>query len=142
MAPGEFNGKDFGGGHTGMGWYHYNWHSVANYKDSYPTNKNLVEGQKVTYIGKNKNYKNTSGVVLKRDKKCGRSWFPIRLEVFDKNSSSFKFRTVYCVKTQLQMPIVLKDKREEKMNKLTYNRELRKRKKLKFNKQKLNKQKY
>ena len=129
MAPGDFNGKDYGGGHTGMGWYHYNWSSVANYKDSYPSNKDLVEGQKVSYIGKDKRYKNATGVVLKPNRKYGRSWFPVRFEVFDSQSSSLKFKTLYCVKTQLQLPIILKDKRDERNNLLIKKKYIRKRKK-------------
>ena len=114
MAPGDFNGKDFGGGHTGMGWFKYNWQGVSGYSNSYPTNADLVEGQKVTYIGKNKALRNCRGVVHKSDKKYGRSQFRVTFEVYIKKKSQFKYVAVYCTKDQLQMPIVLNDKHGER----------------------------
>jgi len=110
MAPGDFNGKDFGGGHTGMGWFSYNWSGVSGYRNSYPKNADLVEGQKVTFIGKDKNFRDCKGVVQKMDNKYGRSRFPVTLEVYFKKKGVHKYVTVYCNKEQLQLPIVLNDK--------------------------------
>jgi hypothetical protein len=114
MAPGDFNGKDFGGGHTGMGWFKYNWGGVSGYSNSYPINADLVEGLKVRYIGKNKKFRDCKGVVQKMDKKYGRSQFPVTFEVYLKKKSQFKYVKVYCTKDQLQMPIVLNDKYSER----------------------------
>jgi len=114
MAPGDFNGKDFGGGHTGMGWFKYNWQGVSGYSNSYPINSDLVEGLKVTYIGKNKTLRNCNGVVQKSDKKYGRSRVRVTFEVYNKKKSQFKYVAVYCSKGQLQMPIVLNNKHGER----------------------------
>ena len=114
MAPGDFNGKDFGGGHTGMGWFKYNWQGVSGYSNSYPKNADLGEGQVVTFIGKNKALRNCNGVVQKSDKKYGRSRVRVTFEVYNKKKSQFKYVAVYCTKDQLQMPIVLNDKHGER----------------------------
>jgi hypothetical protein len=129
MAPGGFNGKDYGGGHTGLGLYKYNWSGVSGYADSYPKNADLVEGQTVTFIGKNKKFRNCKGVVGKRDNKYGRSKFPVVLEVFYKKNAGFKYETVYCSKGQLQMPIVLNDKHGQRNALLNANKATRLRKK-------------
>ena len=128
MAPGGFNGKDYGGGHTGLGLYKYNWSGVSGYADSYPKNADLVEGQTVTFIGKNKKFRNCKGVVGKRDNKYGRSKFPVVLEVFSKKKTEFKYETVYCSKGQLQMPIVLNNKHGQRNALLNANKATRLRK--------------
>jgi len=129
MAPGDFNGKDFGGGHTGMGWFKYNWQGVSGYSNSYPKNADLVEGQVVTFIGKNKALRNCNGVVQKSDKKYGRSRVRVTFEVYNKKKSQFKYVAVYCTKDQLQMPIVLNDKHGERNALFNAKKETRLRKK-------------
>jgi len=143
MGAGQIDqyGKNYQGLHTGNGWYKYNMHAVANYKESFPTNKQLVEGLEVYYIGQNKLLRNVKGVIIKKTKKVGRSWHPIKFEIFDKHTSKYKNIIVYCTKEQLQMPIILKSKSDKRTNNLRYKEQIRKRKKEKYRQQKLDRRK-
>ena len=117
MAPGDFNGKDYGGGHTGMGWYHYNWSAVPGYSKSYPKNDDLIEGTKVTFIGNDKRLKHQSGVILKKTKKMSRSFFPVHFE----NKNIIR----NCTKNQLQLRIILNDPTDIRNVKLKLKKEKR-----------------
>jgi hypothetical protein len=129
-------GKCYNGQHTGSNLYKYNYDAMPGALKSKPKNKDLTEGRKVKFVGKNKKFKNTYGVVQKMDKKYGRSLFPVNLERYDKKTSTIKTYTVYCNKSQLRLPLDYKDPMDAKVNELKYKRMIRQRKRQAFSKQK------
>lgn len=100
MAPGQFNGKNFGGLHTGTGKYQ-NGGPYANngYRHTTIPNRDFQEGRRVAYVGSHKNFSGTKGVgdvVSKRGDKSrtARSLVKVKLEdgrhtYFHKNSLVF-----------------------------------------------------
>lgn len=87
MAPGHFNGTNFGGLHTGTGKYQ-NGGPYANngYRHKIPPNHEFKEGRRVSYIGTHKDFRELrgEGIVLSKSKdkthKPGRSLIRVKLD--------------------------------------------------------------
>ena len=100
MAPGHFNGKNFGGLHTGTGKYQ-NGGPYANngYRKKLVSNREFREGRKVAYVGTHKDFSGTVGQgciasKLGDKQKTPRSLIKVKLEdgrrtYFHKNSLIF-----------------------------------------------------
>ena len=100
MAPGNFNGKNFGGLHTRTGKYQ-NGGPYANngYRHKLISNREFSEGRKVAYVGSHKDFLGSKGegfIVSKSGdtQRTARSLVKVRLEdgrrtYFHKNSLVF-----------------------------------------------------
>ena len=60
MGAGSFNGVNYNGQHTGMGWFKYNLDALPGHQATLVKNKHLKEGTEVNYVGKDKKFKNRS----------------------------------------------------------------------------------
>jgi len=84
MAPGSWNGTNFGGLHTGTGKYQKGGVYSANgerFKSS--PNREFTEGIKVAYTGTHKDFIHEEGLVVSKvgDKsRSGRSFIKVKLE--------------------------------------------------------------
>jgi hypothetical protein len=69
MAPGNFNGKNYGGLHTGTGKYQ-NGGPYANngYRRKMISHREFTEGKRVAYIGTHKDFRESrgTGVVISK----------------------------------------------------------------------------
>ena len=135
MGAGSFNGKNYNGQHTGMGWFKYNMDAMPGHLATLVKNKDLKEGAEVTYVGKSKKYKNQLGVILKHDSKYGRGLVPVRISMYDKGQSINIEKVVLCHRSQLRFPMEIIDKHADTVNVLKAKRELRARKKDNLRKQ-------
>lgn len=86
MAPGHFNGTNFGGLHTGTGKYQ-NGGPYANngYRHKLIPNREFSEGKRVAYVGSHKDFYGSKGdgiIVSKSGDKqrTARSLVKVRLE--------------------------------------------------------------
>ena len=101
MAPGQFNGKNFGGLHTGTGKYQ-NGGPYANngYRSKLIPHREFYEGRKVAYIGTHKDFNGSKGegtIISKSGdtQRTPRSLIKVQLEggrrtYFHKNSLFFR----------------------------------------------------
>lgn len=98
MAPGNWNGKNFGGLHTGTGKYQKGGpYSMDGQRFKRIPNYKFEINRLVKYIGTHKDFKNSFGRVIskKNDKhKSGRSIIKVKLETgqnvyFHKNNLRF-----------------------------------------------------
>jgi hypothetical protein len=80
MAPGEYNGKNYGGLHTGTGKYQKGGVYSANGK-RYPRvpSRDFKEGLMVRYVGTHKDFKGQRGNIITSGAKRSRSIIRVRL---------------------------------------------------------------
>jgi hypothetical protein len=135
MGAGSFNGVNYNGQHTGTGWFKYNLDALPGHQATLVKNKHLTEGTEVTYVGKDHKFKNRSGVILKHNSKYGRGYVPVRISTYDKKNSLTIEKVVMCHRSQLRFPMTIIDKHNESVNVIKAKRELRKRKKDNYRKQ-------
>ena len=100
MAPGQFNGTNFGGLHTGTGKYQ-NGGPYANngYRPKLIPHREFREGRKVAYVGSHKDFSGSKGegVIVSKlhdTQRTARSLVKVKLEdgrhtYFHKNSLVF-----------------------------------------------------
>ena len=83
MAPGEWNGKNYGGLHTGTGKYQRGGvYSVNGMRFPRIPSRDFKEGLQVRYIGKHKDFIGKRGTIIKGGMKRSRS--VIRVQLSDK----------------------------------------------------------
>lgn len=83
MAPGEYNGKNYGGLHTGTGKYQRGGvYSVDGMRFPRVPSRDFKEGLQVRYVGKHKDFIGKRGTIIKGGMKRPRS--VIRVKLSDK----------------------------------------------------------
>ncbi len=83
MAPGEYNGKNYGGMHTGTGKYQKGGvYSANGERHRTIPNREFSAGKEVSYVGTHKDFIRTAGKILqkKRSSQYGRSFIHVELK--------------------------------------------------------------
>jgi hypothetical protein len=91
MSPGEFNGKNFGGLHTGIGKYQKGGVYSANGQRFQKTpNRKFTEGKEVSYVGTHKDFIRCSGKIIdKKNDTIRSSRSTIKIELNDGRKTYF-----------------------------------------------------
>ena len=98
MAPGDYNGKNYGGLHTGTGKYQKGGvYSTNGQRYERLSHRRFKEGLKIAYVGCHKDFKGTYGEIINKKNdtfRSSRSTIKVKLNderitYFHKNSLRF-----------------------------------------------------
>jgi len=92
MAPGEYNGKNFGGLHTGTGKYQKGGvYSANGERFQRVPHREFTEGKEVSYVGTHKDFIRCKGVIInKKNDKIRSSRSTIKVELNDGRKTYFQ----------------------------------------------------